>query len=151
MKMVLGHLQQIQRAVEQDKKNELLIIGMGILVYSMKFFFTIFPETKDLHSYFPFDSQLMTKPAYADYCSDCLTYVIIFMTFAYIVPRYRELIFILAVAFIGYTIEFGLIYNNPVTKFYPLEDVHWLYLPIGYSTLAWSFLIAIFIFKFVKK
>ncbi len=150
--MVQELLQQIQKAVEQDKKNELLIIGMGILVYSMKFFFTAFPESKVLHSYFPFDKQLMTKPAYADYGADCMTYVIIFMTFAYVVPKYRELIFILALAFAGYTFEFVFIYNDPISKFYPFkEKIEWLYLPLGYSTLAWSFLISIFIYIYCKK
>ncbi len=124
---------------------------MGILVYSMKFFFTIFPESKVLHSYFPFDGQLMTKPAYADYGADCLTYVVIFMTFAYVVPKYRELIFILAMAFVGYTFEFVFIYNDPISKFYPDKDTEWLYLPLGYSTVAWSFLIGIFIYKYCKK
>lgn len=137
--------------MEQDKKNEILILWMGILVYAMKFFFTAFPESKVLHSYFPFDNQLMTKPAYADYGADCMTYVIIFMTFAYVVPKYRELIFIIAMAFVGYTFEFVFMYNNPVSKFYFIDGVDWLYIPLGYSTLAWTLLISIFIYKYCKK
>ncbi len=117
----------------------------------MKFGFTVLPKSKVLISPFPLDPQLMTRPTYLDACLDCLSYVVIFGLFSYIIPRYREVIFIVGMAFLGYTIEFGLIYNNPVTKFHFIDGVDWFYLPLGYSTFAWSFLIVLFFYKLITK
>jgi hypothetical protein len=134
--------------VEQDKKNTLIIIALGIVVYALKFAFTVLPKTTVLYSPFPYDPQEMTRPTYLDMVCDCVSYVCIFGVLCYILPKYREVFFMLALAFTGYAIEFAFKYNNPMSKFYFTD---YIYLPIGYSTFAWTFLIVIFFYKLFSK
>lgn len=127
-----------------DKKKQLILIALGFTVYLLKFAFTVFPKTKVLESFFPYDPQLMTRPTYVDMAADCITYVLIFAVFAYVFPRYREILNMTAILFLGYLAEFILRYNNPV-GYYIINDKWWGKIPIGYSTIALLIFLACFI------
>ncbi len=129
-----------------DKKKQLILIALGFTVYLLKFAFTVFPKTKVLESFFPYDPQLMTRPTYMDMAADCITYVLIFAVFAYVFPRYREILSMIAILFFGYLLEFIFRYNNPVSFLIISNENHWWSkIPIGYSTLALLFFLACFI------
>lgn len=147
--MGLAPLHLIQRAVEQGKKNTLAIIGSALIVYLLKFAFTTYKETKVLEYFFIFKpDQAMTRPAYVDYTADCWTYIIIYFTMCYVLPKQREYLFIILLLWVGYYVEFYFMYNWPLSLFHLTEHI---YLPIGYSTFALTSLIGMFVYRYLKK
>lgn len=128
--------------MEQDKYNDAILTGLALVVFLLKFTFTLWDKSDVLEQFFLYDPQVMTKPAYVDYFSDCLTYVIIFAALMFLVPKSKEYISWILAVWVGYLIEYYYRYNQPFVK-YP---IFWgLSLPVGYSFGAAVFLMIIFV------
>lgn len=129
---------------QEVKKNTLIIIGALFCVFMLNFAFTIpiFLKAGNI-SPFPYDNQVLSWPAYIDYGCKIIAWIVFLSALCHILPAYREVLFIIDLFFVGYFIEYILIYNNPVAWYG--------FIPLGYSTFAGLCLIAIFIFKYFKE
>ena len=92
---------------------------------------------------FLLDSQIISVPAYIDYAAKIISVIGIFISLCITIPKHREILTIITVAFTGYLAEYFIIYNNPLL---------WIwFIPIGYSTIFGMFLIGIFVLRLIKK
>jgi len=126
--------------------------------YLSNFFFTQFHNTLRHHP-FPFHgvnkdgttvNQDIYDKAYADYAAKAISWAVFLFALCCILPEYREVLFIGTIIFFGYAVEFAMIYNDPIKWWHdPFFDI--AIVPIGFSTIAGIFLIAMFIYKYFEK
>ena len=133
--MVQDRLQLIRQVVGQDKKDNLIFIAVSFCVFLLKFVFTQWPESNELRSFFVFDRQVMSKPAYIDYFATCWTYIIIYISMMFCQPKSREYIFYVTLFWVAYFIEFYLMYNNPFFKIGGLSIGISTFIGIGFISL----------------
>lgn len=112
--MALQIRNQTQRAVEPDKRDNLIFIGVSFCVFLLKFVFTQWPATNETHQFFCCDplNTAMTWPTYIDYSADCWTYIIIYFTMMIAQPKTKEYIFYVTLIWLGYYVEYYFTYNN---------------------------------------
>lgn len=127
----------------ETRRNTLLIIGALFCVFLLNFAFTIPVILKaGRFSPFPYDPEVISVAAYIDFGCKIIAWIVFLTTLCRVLPQYREVLFIIDLFFVGYFVEYLLIYNNPIG---------WCgWVPIGYSTFAGLCIIAIFIFKYFK-
>lgn len=141
---LIHHQPRQDMAQAEIKRNTLLIIGAAFCVLLLHFAYTI-PVLLNMGfiTPFPYDPQVISFDAYIDYGCKIIAWIVFLSTLCYILPQYREVLFIIDLFFVGYFFEYILIYNNPIA-WYGL-------IPVGYSTFACLCLIAIFILKYLKE
>ena len=120
------------------------------------FFWTQFDEYKFRQHPFPFHgehrdgtqtNQRISDAAYADYAAKALSWAVFLFVLCAIMPAYREVLLIGSFLFFGYVVEFAMIYNDPITWRKPLGFP----IPIGFSTVALTFFLAMFFTKYFEK
>ncbi len=151
----LQHLQVVEPA--RVKKNSLILIGVFFFAYLSNFFFVGFLKGPVRQHPFPvhginFEFKVSDVPiadaTRVDYLAKAVAWVVVLVGLFYIMTEQRELILCITGLYIGYVIEFIIIYNDPVT-WYRFGAIP---IPVGYSTAAciW-FIILYFSYKYFKK
>lgn len=152
-------------AVERGKikRNSILLIGTLFFVYNSNFVYTKFSDEK-WHNPFLMNGvdrygrviiQDIYKPAYVDYVAKALSWVVFLAVLCLILPEYREILFIGVFLFLGYLIEFGLIYNNPASWVHvPLDFIYEGFempIPLGISTVVGVVFFIMLVLKLIEK
>lgn len=81
-----------------------------------------------------------------DYAAKAVSWVVFLVALFYILPEYRDVLSVSAALFGGYVLEFGIIYNDPVS-WYKIGETP---IPVGYSTFAVVCFILFFVYKLLK-
>lgn len=135
-----------------------VFIGLS-LGYVLIWAYLILPSSDTLYSFFPFHTQLLSKQAYIDYLAWRALLALIFVMFWYLADKhnspYRHEYFITMLLWIGFMIDYMLIYNDPglyftwtgFTNRYPSGE---LFIPIGYP-LIMGMVIFVLVIKALKK
>jgi hypothetical protein len=136
---------------EVIKKNTLLIIGAFFCAFILHFAYTIPVLAKaGRFSPFPYDPQVLSWAAYIDYGCKIIAWIVVLTTLCQVLPAYREVLFIIDVFFVGYFIEYILIYNNPI-GWITIKVIWTISIPIGYSTFAGLCFILMFVIRYLKE
>lgn len=156
---------KIRQAVERSKikRNSILLIGTLFYVYTSNFAHTQF-SNEYWHNPFIMNGversgniivQDIYKPAYIDYASKALSWVVFIAVLCFILPEYREILFISGFLFLGYLFEFGLIYNNPASWVHiPLDFIYEgceMPIPLGISTVVGVVFFIMLVLKLIEK
>lgn len=146
------------QAVEQEvKKNSLIMIGVFAFAYMLNFASPLIAQILKIQDSFKvhpflFHGKKITGEnitttiydiTYVDYAAKCAGWVVVIVGLIYILPRYRDVLKPILLLFIGYTVEYAVIYNDPVF-WYGI-------VPVMYSTIAVICFILMFVIRYLKE
>jgi hypothetical protein len=139
------------------KKNSLILIGVFFFAYLSNFFFAGFLNGPVRQHPFPlhgvnFEFKVsdvaIADATRVDYFAKAVAWIVVLVGLFYIMPEQRELISCILTLYIGYVVEFVIIYNDPL-MWYRFGAIP---IPVGYSTAACLWFIGLYVsYKYFKK
>lgn len=148
---------QNHQVVEREvNKNSIILLSVFLLAYTLNFASPLVAEilgVKDSFKQHPFPLHgqridgkyadvLISDITYIDYVAKSLGWVVVIVGLFLTLPNYRGILFFTLVLYIGYCVEFWLIYADPAL---------WLgIIPIGYSTIAAGCYSLIILYRYLK-